>query len=80
MKITILESGCCGNGRLEAATREALAKTGLDAQIETVTDWQAIMAYGVMSTPGLVIDGEVRAAGFVPSVDDIALLLSRAAS
>ncbi len=80
MKIVILESGCCGSGKLEAATRQALEKLSVEAEMETVTDLPSIMGYGVMSTPALVIDGEIRVAGRVPSVDDLASLLSRSAS
>lgn len=80
MKIVILESGCCGSGKLEAVTRQALEKLGIQADIETVTDLPSIMSYGVMSTPALIIDGDIRIAGRVPSVDDLASLLSRSAS
>lgn len=80
MEIVILESGCCGGGKLEAATKQALDKLGIEASIQTVTDLPSIMAYGVMSTPALVIDDEIRVAGRIPSVDDLASLLSRSSS
>lgn len=80
MKITILESGCCGSGKLEAATRQAVDRLGLEAEFETVTDLPTIMSYGIMSTPALVVDGQIRLAGRVPSVDDVASLLSRSPS
>ncbi len=80
MKIVILDSACCGRGKLEAATRQALGKIGIEAEIETVTDLPTILGYGVMATPALVVDGNIRVAGRVPSVDDIASLISRSVS
>jgi len=77
MEIKVLGPGCANCSKLEEATRKAVEKAGIDATIEKVTDLQAIMSYGVMSTPALVVDGNVRLAGRVPSVDDIAALLQR---
>ena len=45
---------------------------GVEAEIRHVTDYQEILAHGVMSTPGLVIDGKVVSVGRIPSADDIA--------
>ncbi|MHB1018184.1 MAG: thioredoxin family protein [Coriobacteriia bacterium] len=80
MKIVVLESGCCGGGKLEAAARQALGRLNIEADIETVTDLATILGYGVMATPALVVDGNIRVAGRVPSVDDLTSLLSRNAS
>lgn len=80
MKIVVLESGCCGGGKLEAATRRALENLGIEADIETVTDLPTILGYGVMATPALVVDDHIRVAGRVPSIDEIAALLSKNAS
>lgn len=80
MKLVILDSACCGGGKLEAATRQAVAKLGIEAEIETVTDLPTILGYGVMATPALVVDGSIRVAGRVPSIDAIASLISRSAS
>lgn len=80
MKIVVLESGCCGRGKLESAVRKALEELGLEAEVETVTDLPTILGYGVMATPALVVDGTLRVAGRVPSVDDLASLLSRSVS
>jgi small redox-active disulfide protein 2 len=78
MDIKVLGPGCANCARLEANTRDALADLGLSASIEKVTDFPSIAGYGVMSTPGLVVDGSVVAAGRVPSVADIKRLLSGA--
>ena len=50
---------------------------GIDAEVVKVTDYGEIMAYGIMSTPGLVIDGKVVSYGRVPSAGDIAVLLGQ---
>lgn len=78
MDIKILGSGCVNCKNLEAVTRTALADLGLAADIEKVTDPVEIAAWGVMSTPALVIDDEVVLSGRVPPVDQIKLLLAPA--
>ncbi|MCL1599895.1 MAG: thioredoxin family protein [Actinomycetia bacterium] len=80
MKIEVLGSGCKNCNALEAATQQALANLGMDVPIEKVTDYGEIMSYGVMSTPALAIDGEVRTVGRVPSVGELTDLLANAAS
>jgi len=69
--IAVLGTGCSNCVRLEKNAREALAITGVEAEIVKVTDYAEIMAYGIMSTPGLVIDGKVVSVGRVPSAADI---------
>ena len=71
MKIEVLGTGCAKCNELEAKVKQAVAQSGKFVQIEKVSDLQQIMAYGVMSTPGLVIDGEVKSTGRVPSVEEI---------
>jgi small redox-active disulfide protein 2 len=75
-KIEVLGPGCNNCQRPEANAREAVALTGVDAEIVKVTDYGQIMAYGIMSTPGLVIDGTVVSYGRIPSAGDIAAWLS----
>ena len=75
-KIEVLGPGCSNCVRLEENAREAVARAGIDAEITKVTDYAEIMAYGIMSTPGLVIDGKVVSYGRVPSAGDIAAWLS----
>ena len=70
--IEVLGPGCANCQRLEANTRSAVDMTGAQAQIVKVTDYAKISSYGIMSTPGLVIDGEVVSFGRVPSSTDIA--------
>lgn len=71
MKIEILGMGCATCNKLEDTVRQAVKETAIDAQIDHITDIKKIMAYGVMTTPALVIDGKVVAAGKLPSLADI---------
>lgn len=75
MKIQILGPGCMKCKQLEANAREAVALKGVTAEIEKVSDIDRIMEMGVMLTPALVIDGEVRSVGKVLTVDQIAAQL-----
>ncbi len=75
MKIEILGTGCSKCKALEEATKQAVAQSGKFAQIEKVEDIMKIMEYGVMSTPGLVIDGKVVSTGKLLSVPEIVDLI-----
>lgn len=75
MDIKILGSGCTNCKNLEINTRTALDQLGLTVEIDKVTDPGEIVAWGVMSTPALVIDDEVVLSGRVPSPDQIKELL-----
>jgi small redox-active disulfide protein 2 len=75
MKIEILGTGCTKCNALEANVKQAVAKSGQFMQIEKVSDLQVIMGYGVMSTPGLVINGEVKSVGKVLSIGEIQALI-----
>jgi small redox-active disulfide protein 2 len=77
MDIKVLGPGCRNCVTLEARTRDALDGLGLDATIEKVTDPVTIAGYGILSTPGLVVDGDVLVAGKVPSVGQLKTLLER---
>ena len=70
--IEVLGPGCNNCKRLEAVAREAVVMAGVEAEIRKVTDYQEILAHGVISTPGLVIDGKVVSVGRIPSASDIA--------
>ena len=76
MLIKILGPGCANCVALERVTREALADLGAQAQVEKVTAYPDIAAYGVMSTPGLVVDDEVVVAGRVPTRAHVMELLA----
>lgn len=65
MKIQILGGGCPNCKMLEAAARKAAEELSLDAEFEKVTDMDDILDIGVLVTPGLAIDGEVKSSGKV---------------
>jgi len=65
--VKILGTGCAGCKATERLVRSVLAATGVQAELEKVEDVPSIARYGVMSTPGVVIDGTVVHAGGVPS-------------
>lgn len=70
-KLQILGTGCPKCNKLAELTKEAAESLGLNYEIEKVSDITKIMEFGVMMTPALAVDGEVKIAGKVPSVDDI---------
>ena len=80
MIIKVLGPGCSNCKNLERVTREAVDGLGLDATIEKVEDYAAIIGYGVMSTPALVVDEKVVVSGRVPKVAEIRELLAPAAA
>lgn len=71
LKIKILGPGCANCKRMEQIARREVQKLALPADIEKVTDYGQIMAYGVMSTPGLVINEQVVASGRIPSEQEV---------
>jgi small redox-active disulfide protein 2 len=79
MKIQILGTGCAKCHALTAATEKAAQSLGLQYELEKVTDLKSIMSFGVMTTPALVVDGQVKFSGKVPSVDELKSILNLAA-
>jgi len=78
MEIKILGTGCAKCKQLEKVVREAVDEMSLDATVVKVTELTDIMEYGIMSTPGLVVDGEVRLAGRLPKMAELKSILERA--
>lgn len=76
MKIEILGTGCSKCNALEEATKQAITKIGGFHTVEKVEDVMKIMEYGVMSTPALVVDGEVKSTGKLLSIDEIVNLVN----
>jgi small redox-active disulfide protein 2 len=70
--IKVIGSGCANCKRLEANVRKVVENTGIEAQIEKVTDYAEIMKYPILSTPGLVINEKVVSAGRIPGEAEIA--------
>lgn len=75
MKLQILGTGCAKCNNLALATEQAAQALGLPYELEKVSDLKQIMAFGVMITPALVVDGKVKVSGKVPSVDELKQLL-----
>lgn len=69
--IKVLGSGCANCRRLTHLTEQALAELGRDEPVDKVTDYAAIAAYGVMSTPALVVDDQVVLAGRIPGLESL---------
>ena len=80
MKIEILGTGCPNCRRLEALVVEVAAAEKVKPEIAEVTDIPAIMSYGIMHTPGIVIDGELKASGRIPTRSEVAHWLREAAA
>jgi len=75
MTIKVLGPGCVNCRTLESRTRDALSQLGIAASLEKVEDYKLIATYGIMRTPGLVIDEKVVISGQVPTVERIKELL-----
>jgi len=76
MIIKILGSGCANCVNLEKAAREAATTLGIDATFEKVTDYADIAGYGVMRTPGLVVDENLVLSGRVPTATQVREILA----
>ena len=75
--IKILGGGCAKCNALEAATVDALRELGMDTTIDHVRDFEKIAAYGVMTTPALVVDGQVVSYGKVLKKDEVIVILKK---
>lgn len=75
-KIRILGTGCPKCKKLAEAAEAAAKDLGIEYELEKVTEINEIMKFGVMTTPALVVDGEVKVAGKVPSVDEVKKMLA----
>jgi small redox-active disulfide protein 2 len=76
MKIEILGTGCPKCKATEKNVRKAIEELGTHADVEKVEDMQEIINRGVMMTPAVVVDGDVKISGKVPSTDEIKKLLN----
>jgi small redox-active disulfide protein 2 len=71
MKIEVLGMGCANCKKLYESVLKAVEESGKEVQVAKVEDIQKITAYGVLSTPALVIDGVVKAAGKIPKPEEL---------
>jgi small redox-active disulfide protein 2 len=79
MKIKVLGMGCAKCKKLYAEAEKAVAASGVKADLEKVEKIEEILQYGIVSTPGLVIDDEVKSSGRIPSSEEIASWIAAAA-
>jgi small redox-active disulfide protein 2 len=79
MKLQILGTGCAKCNALAQATEQAAQALGVPYEIEKITDLNRIMSFGVMMTPALVVDGQVKVVGKVPNWTELKTLLQPAA-
>lgn len=75
MKIQILGPGCAKCTKLMGTAMAAAKELAIDCEFEKITDVNQIMAFGVMMTPALVVNGEVKSVGKIPSLEDMKKLL-----
>jgi small redox-active disulfide protein 2 len=76
-EIKILGIGCAKCNELFQNAEKAVRELGIEVTLTKITDLKEIMSYGVMMTPGLVIDGKVKTCGKVPSIADIRIMLEK---
>jgi small redox-active disulfide protein 2 len=74
--VQVLGTGCAKCAKVKEHVDAAIEQSGIDAKVEKVEDIMQITSFGVMMTPAVVIDGDVKIVGKVPSVDEIKELLS----
>jgi small redox-active disulfide protein 2 len=77
MEIKILGTGCPKCKTLEKMTRDTVTEMGIDASVTKEEDIMKIMEYGIMRTPGLVVDGKVVMSGRIPSAIELKELLKK---
>jgi small redox-active disulfide protein 2 len=78
LSIQVLGSGCANCHKVEELVKQAVGQLGVQANVELVTDMATIMRYGVMQTPGIVIDDKVVSTGRVPALSQVVTLITNA--
>lgn len=76
--IKVLGPGCANCHKVEELVKQAVGQLGVDAKVELVTDMATIMRYGVMQTPGMVIDDKVVSTGRVPALSQVVTMITNA--
>ena len=71
MEIKVCGPGCANCTKAENIVKKALANAGIDAEVYKITDFTEMAKLGVLSTPAIVINGEIKCVGRVPSRDDV---------
>ncbi len=78
LSIKVLGPGCANCQKVESAAKNAVANLGVEAEIIKVTDYAEIMAYNILSTPGLVINEKLVAAGRIPKDAEVMTWINNA--
>ncbi len=78
LSIKVLGSGCTNCHKVEELAKQAVAQLAINAQVELVTDMKEIMRYGVMQTPGIVINEQVVSMGRVPALSQMTTMITSA--
>jgi small redox-active disulfide protein 2 len=78
LTVKILGSGCANCKNVESVARKAVADLAIEAKVIKVTDYKEIMAYNILSTPGLVINEKLVSAGRIPSAAEVTTWLTTA--
>ncbi|MEW5830964.1 MAG: thioredoxin family protein [Chloroflexota bacterium] len=78
LTIKVLGSGCANCKRVEQIARKVVGEMALEAEIVKVTDYAEIMAYNILSTPGLVVNGKVVSSGRIPTPAEVTTWLADA--
>ena len=80
MEIRVLGPGCPKCGEVEKRVKNILAELSIAADVEKITDIKTMMSYGILGTPGLVINGKVKCAGRIPRPEEIKAWIQEAAA
>jgi len=80
MKIKVLGPGCPKCGEVEKRVKDALAGLNVAADVEKITDIKKMMSFGILATPGLVINGKVKSTGRIPRIEEIKAWIQEAAA
>ena len=80
MEIKILGPGCPRCGEVEKLVKNALAELKVAADVEKIADIKKMMSFGILSTPGLVINGKVKSTGRIPRLEEIKAWIQEAAA
>ncbi len=78
LDIKVLGPGCDNCKKVEAIARQAVANFGIEARFEKITDRAEYLKYGLLYTPGLVIDNKLVCAGRIPTADEVIMWLANA--
>jgi small redox-active disulfide protein 2 len=78
LSIKVLGSGCANCHKVEELAKQSVTQLGIDAKVELVTEMKEILRYGVMGTPGIVINEKVVSTGRVPALSQITTMITTA--